>query len=264
MIKGYLQFLRFAAIPFGSVALITSVILVLLGAWYKSDDYRTRLKYALSQDFFIVFEQIKRSYTLSNVDVLLIGDSSCLMDVNAPYLSELLQGKSVESLCSMGYAGPEGYARLLRNYYERGKHADKVILMWVGHTFQQKEFMKYWVNFIHNNGVVETPDFDYFWGGLAKFRDVAVSRVLMEPMSGHYGRYFGNEYWFRRSIRENNGTTIDPTEVSSTTIGRHIFDRPGLINSRHAKPRSKVTTATFIALGTPNCSQKAWMPWRRN
>src|SRR5262249_28307791 len=69
------------------IALLMLVILSLVHLLYLKDPTRSRIFRYLSVDYMIVLEQLKRATTVVRPDVVLIGDSSCLMDVDAQRLS---------------------------------------------------------------------------------------------------------------------------------------------------------------------------------
>jgi hypothetical protein len=156
----------------------------------------------------VVFEQLRRSQRLGPTSTLLIGDSSCLMGVNAVRL-ERLTAAPVQSLCSIGFLGPRGYARLLENYLKRNPPPDRLIIMMHGISFERAPDWEVWENFVESDGASALGQ----RSALERVR--IVTRLVLAPplahlFGGRWGRYFGDPDAFFNELESGNGTTIDP------------------------------------------------------
>src|SRR5262249_1098734 len=94
--------LRLLLVSAAPIALLMLAILFSVHLLYLRDPTRTRINRYLSLDYMIVLEQLKRAATVSRPDIGLIGDSSCLMGVDAARLTARL-GRSAESFCSLAF-----------------------------------------------------------------------------------------------------------------------------------------------------------------
>jgi len=163
-----------------------------------------------NSDFLIVDGAIERSHSLPSVDVLLVGDSSCLMDVDVGAIRRLTGGTSVGSLCNVGYVGPAGYAVLLENYFSRGRHAKAVVLMM--HGLQMKrdpDWDASFTNYVIKDGMVGariTPA-SFVVQARQKFLSV-IEPISYQPLPGTYGLYYGSGYIFKKMFNEN--TVVEP------------------------------------------------------
>src|SRR5262245_17558770 len=72
---------------------------------------------ALDVDRTILTHQANASRQTNSADILLIGDSSCLMDVSASRLNEILEGHhQALNLGTFMYVGFDGYGAMLARY----------------------------------------------------------------------------------------------------------------------------------------------------
>lgn len=176
--------------------------------WYRHSPLNV-LPRAL--EYAIVEEQLQRSKTIAHADILVVGDSSGLMGVDAPLLGRLLGGKKVENLCTLGYVGPAGYASLLERYFQRGLKAETVILLMHGVSLNRPE--KEWEGW--QDMVVDERDFrggaENSWKGVrAKLNEVAFGRLFTLPMPGAWGGFYGTSFEVRDAIRTHAGSLYEP------------------------------------------------------
>jgi hypothetical protein len=88
---------------------VVLLVLVSGGAWNAIEPVPP----SQSLENVIVEAQIARAQAGRAVDLLIVGDSSALMGIDAPVLGAKLGGARVESLALFGSVGPAGYAALL-------------------------------------------------------------------------------------------------------------------------------------------------------
>jgi hypothetical protein len=159
----------------------------------------------------IVEGQRARAHTISDLDLLVIGDSSALMDVDAVRLGTALGGKRVESLATIGYVGPAGYARLLADYASAGHPVPTVIVLMHG------------VSLALSNSEIGERGFEAMVLEPARrclpgtAQNVIYQHVLAPaldlPLPGAYGRFYGGAAGLVAALRDNHGTLIDPNEL---------------------------------------------------
>ena len=176
--------------------------------WYRHSPLNV-LPRAL--EYAIVEEQLQRAKTIAHTDIVLVGDSSGLMGVDAPLLGQLLGGKKVENLCTLGYVGPAGYASLLERYFQRGEKAETVILLMHAVSLNRPE--KDWEGW--QEMVVDERDFrggaENSWKGVrAKLNQVAFGRLFTLPMPGAWGGFYGTTFEVREAMRTHSGSLYEP------------------------------------------------------
>jgi hypothetical protein len=139
----------------------------------------------------------------------LIGDSSCLMDVNASRLSAGL-GRSAESLCSLAYVGPVGYAQILSTLLERDASPRLLVIVLHPAAFQRDPSWDSWPAFVKNGGVVSAPPIRFPQSALDYIRVGLVERAIYNPLPGSYAMYYGGDQQFSGYIAAHRGSALDP------------------------------------------------------
>src|SRR5258708_7174039 len=154
-----------------------------------------------SIDHFIVLEQIKRAAALPAAEVAFLGDSSCLMGIDAPSIEGGLDLHRVESFCSLGYVGPAGYARMLAGMIERNAAPKVLVLVFHPATFRREPSWDSWPGFVANGGKVNAPPLHFPRSSLDFLELEWLSRLIYSPLPGAYALYYGSEGAFRSTIR---------------------------------------------------------------
>lgn len=161
-------------------------------------------------DYAIVDEQIRRSHALGATDVLLLGDSSGLTAVDPAVLSRELAGRSVEMLSVIGPVRPPGYARLLRNYLDRGLAPEAAIF--VLHPFALMHAYDEAKDGSTLAAVLEDrwPS-DGFPGDLRRaLNRYLFAGLLEEPLAGTFGALYGNGRELRGALAAAHGSVAHP------------------------------------------------------
>lgn len=169
-------------------------------------------------DHTIVDAQMRRSRTIGEVDLLVLGDSSGLTAIDPVRLSEHLGGASVEMLSVIGPVRAPGYARLLRNYLERGLTARAVLFVLqplsLMHAFDpdaEGEMHVVLAGRWESAGVLEDArraiNFHVLRG------------VLDEPFPGSFGALYGNGLGLRGFIEASHGSMVHPLAAGAGAPG---------------------------------------------
>jgi len=185
------------------------VILSLVHLLYLRDPTRSRIIRYLSVDYMIVLEQLKRAATVVRPDIALIGDSSCLMDVDAARLTARL-GRSAESLCSIAYVGPAGYSQLLSTLIERGASPGVLVVILHPAGFQRDPSWESWPTFVRNRGNFSAPPISFPQSALDYIRFELVEHAIYSPLPGRYAIYYGGDLQFSRYVATHRGGAVDP------------------------------------------------------
>ncbi len=191
-----------------------------LGAW---SGWFPAPRPTLDVDRTILVQKAEASRAAQDAEIVLLGDSSCLMDVSAPRLSKRL-GRPVLNLGTLSYLDLSANARLLRNYAQAnpGQLRAVVLLMhpeglrlahvdtWQEHAlysflagadFQPRERLADWVA-----GVLGA---DIFHGRL-------LARVLPRPLRGPFGCRYGFTEDLENYLKQNRGSAVDPESKPAT------------------------------------------------
>lgn len=159
----------------------------------------------------VIEEQFARARAGSDAEILLLGDSSGLQGVDPDLLGRLL-GRRVENLCTLGWVGPRGYARLLALAGGR-RQPDTVVLFLHGTSLEMPERMFAATGYEERVlGDLRLPPPERPWRGARRWLAGIWHRATRLPLPGAYGRFFGGNEEVRRHLRERHGGLIDPNE----------------------------------------------------
>jgi len=169
-----------------------------------SIDFRTGV------EMTIVREQVSRAETLGGADILFIGDSSALMGFDAAELEDML-GCGVESLATLGYAGPLFYSELLKIYSRHNSRIPVLVL------FIHPSSLKLTDSVFDKQGyetlLSERKSFDISSPGdrmRTYLLENVVGKIVYVLLPGYYGGYYGSAADLAEFIEDNNGTAVDP------------------------------------------------------
>lgn len=192
---------------------------------------------ALDTDRTIIIHQAQTSRTQSDAEVLLLGDSSCLMDVSARDLSARL-GRPALNLGTVSYLDPAAYALLLRQSVTANPgRLRAVILLMHPEALRRTGSEPYHLNVLTNFLAVR----DHFRNetlagqiscvaGVDIFSGRVLSRVRPAPLSGAFGRRYGFTADLERFMAANQGSAFEPDSVPLTGSAEYRLS-PSLKNS---------------------------------
>jgi hypothetical protein len=172
----------------------------------------------------IVAEQLERARSIPETDVLIVGDSSALMGVDASLLGRRLGGMSVENLSTLAWVGPRGYAHLLQMYFRRGLQAKAVVLLM--HEAAMNRPSAGWDNWEQVVLTEHAPSNEERNPLLAlrtALNSVLFGRVFAPPMPGLWGKFYGSQYEVRSAIRNYHGSLHEPYGETPADSGRWGF-----------------------------------------
>jgi hypothetical protein len=172
---------------------------------------------ALDVDSTLLVHQVEASRARPDADVLLLGDSSCLMDVSARELARRL-GVRVLNLGTHSYLDLNSYADLLREYataHPRGPRA--VVLLLHPEALRRMTPEPYHVALFQSllRGRDPQPGPDLRESllrmlGLEMVRTRILARLIPAPLHGAYGRYYGFSRDLDEYLTQNQGSAVDP------------------------------------------------------
>jgi hypothetical protein len=167
----------------------------------------------------ILIHQAESARKSNDAEVLLLGDSSCLMDISAQQLSTLL-GRPSLNLGTFSYLDVNAHALLLREYVQAnpGKLRAVVLLMnpeSLRRSGSESYYLQVITNFLagrdhSRNEIIEGRISSLM--GTDIFKGRLYSRILPVPLEGAYGRRYG----FNRDLEDfmirERGSAIDPEQ----------------------------------------------------
>jgi hypothetical protein len=172
----------------------------------------------------VIQEQVRRAKSISGTQVLVIGDSSAQMGVDAPLLTLLLDDKRVENLSTIGWVGPKGYARMLEMYFGRDLNAEAVVLLMHASSLDRPEGLGWerWESAVVDEHQLQWTQENLMDGIRSRFGTVLFGRLFALPMPAAWGRYYGTHLEVGDAIRENAGSIYEPTLVPPGALGDSV------------------------------------------
>jgi hypothetical protein len=173
---------------------------------------------ALDLEHTVLTHQAVASQTQGKSDILLIGDSSCLMNVSASQLEELYGGAHQPvNLGTFMYLGLDGYAAMLSRYaaVNPGRLRTVVVLVHPEMLRGVAPIPQY-LQFVST--VYSGDDYGEADSILGQLRglfglDIFQSRLLSRmplPLPKEYGRFYGFNLDLYNFMERHHGSAVDP------------------------------------------------------
>jgi hypothetical protein len=165
----------------------------------------------------ILIHQAEASRSTRDAEVILVGDSSCLMDISAPQLTEQL-GHSVLNLGTFSFLDLNAHALFLREYARANPgHLRAVVLLMHPESLRRLSSEPYYfsvlTNFFsgHDHCQSETALGQASCVlGVEIFRGRILARALPVPLPGAYGRRYGFTHDLESFLASERGSATDP------------------------------------------------------
>lgn len=228
-------------LPIGGVLLLGMMIRLIVFLPFVPNPRPT-----LDVDRTVIVQQIDASNRTDQADILLIGDSSCLMNVDAALLSEI-SGKRATNLGTLSFLDIHTFSRLLRNYLANQTKEPPTIIFLTHPDFVRKRSS--------SQAHIETFDYysnqkDHAYGYLASWDPRRllgthivdgrfISRIPI-ALSGRFAHFYGFTTELMEFMDLHNGSAIDPRilEADSLTGSTdyrvakfHVRQAPDLISA---------------------------------
>ena len=208
--------LQLVGLPLAPVAVFAG--LMHLGALFH---ILPRPRPTLDVDRTILIHQVEASRWRQNVDVLLMGDSSCLIDVHAPQLAKEL-GRPVLNLGTLSYLDLNAYRTLLKQFTSANPNSPKAIVLLMHpealrRTGPEPYHARLLQALIDGDDYVNRAtlrDAVSHFLGLEILRGRMIARLVPTPLTGSYRMRFGFSRDFERELSRNGGSAIDPERSS--------------------------------------------------
>jgi hypothetical protein len=172
---------------------------------------------SLDVDRTILFHQAQASRSRQSADIVLIGDSSCLMDVSVEQLTKLLPGAhAILNLGTLSYLDLRAFASLLAHYQAANPgQLQTVVLLMHPEALRRSRPADYDVAALRHfyagldycGPAVSRP---LCLLGVETFRGRVLSRALPLPLPGAFGRDYGFTHDLWRYVSAHRGSARDP------------------------------------------------------
>ena len=231
----------------------------------------------LDVDRTIVIHKIEASGSRQDAEVLLMGDSSCLMDLSAVKLTREI-GRPVLNLGALSYLDLKAHATLLQRFVAANPDQLKaVVLLLHPEALRRPAAEQYHTavfdHFVAGKDHVTKRNLAH-WLGLEFFRGRLLCRVLPTPLAGAYGRRYGFSADLQSYLAGQRGSAIDPDPKAFQGNPEYRLAPPLEIQSRAFKTAVPRSVKLFVAItpvpagfAPPNYAQQhrqmleQWSQW---
>jgi hypothetical protein len=175
-----------------------------------------------------------------SADIVLIGDSSCLMNIDASQLSELT-GRKVVNLGTVSFLDMKVFSNLLERYLKAQTKAPSEILLMVHPDFLRRSSPSrshvQWINDYmagkdHATNGKSWTSTEYLLG-VHVIRGRLLS-WLPRPLSAAFGSYFGFTRDLETYMWEHRGSAVDPRTIKASDLKGSKEYRISTANLRNA------------------------------
>ncbi|MBI5388031.1 MAG: hypothetical protein HZA90_25485 [Verrucomicrobia bacterium] len=172
---------------------------------------------ALDVDRTLLIHQIEAARSRQEAEIVLVGDSSCLMDISAKQLSALL-GCRVLNLGTHSYLDLLAYAQLLREHVAAHPRPPRAVVLLLHPEALRRVTPETYHSALFQS-LLRGEDLPPLGGprerirqllGLEAFRNRCLSRWLPAPLPGAYGRTYGFSRDLEKFLMRNQGSVLDP------------------------------------------------------
>lgn len=179
----------------------------------------------LDADRTILLHQASMSQSEQQADTLLIGDSSCMMNVSARLLSELLPGRhQVLNLGTLSYLDLASFAGFVRNYVSANpERLRTIVLLMHPEALRRVAASDYHLDVLRHfyAGTDFCSPAASSWTcaiGSEVFKGRIWSRLIPNALDGAFGLKYGFTSGLRSFLLQQNGSLIDPQEYDGSVV----------------------------------------------
>jgi hypothetical protein len=191
-------------------------------------------------------------------EILLIGDSSCLMDVDAVLLEELLSKKknrsvSVLNLGVVSFSKMDDFGKLVDRAIVANPGGLKRIVLLVHPEMLRRRDKP--VNLSPDNFYEPLKQTDlsalgsiHFWLGLDTFERVVLRRCLPSPLPNQWGSFYGFHTGLQRYLQEHKGSAVEYTNYKQGKRVSRFLAETSVLNEARAL-RERLPKGIPLAIG---------------
>lgn len=200
---------------------VLAVVMHLGARWALLPDPRP----VFDVDRTILLHQAWFSGQKHDATTVLIGDSSCLMDISADDLQRALgSGNTMVNLGTLSYLSWSDYALLLERFAKANSGTLKrVILFMHPEALRRTSAVDYHVNlmraFLERRDYFDPPVTPLMvWSGGEILKGRLISRVLPQTLPGAYGEFYGFNIDLWNYLSAHRGSAIDPRQYDPSKV----------------------------------------------
>lgn len=165
----------------------------------------------------VLLHQADAAQSAHDAEIILLGDSSCLMNVSACQLSTEL-GRRVLNLGTFSFLDVNAHAAMLRHYAQAnpGRLRAIVLLMHAeslrrlsAEPYYVEALTNFWTGQDHFTTETIAGQFNHAFG-IDIFKGRLLSRALPLPLGGAYGRRYGFTRDLESALTAESGSATDP------------------------------------------------------
>ena len=168
--------------------------------------------------------QADASMAGGDADILLIGDSSCLMNIDASILSEQL-GVKVLNMGTVSFLNIETFAKLLEKYFESSsKHPSAVVLVthpdFLRRSSPSRSHVAWMEHYLAGrDDLSRKPTWKSIdqWLGAHIFQG-RILKFLPRPLAVEFGRQFGFTRDLENYMNAHGGSALDPRTLDPKNL----------------------------------------------
>lgn len=167
-------------------------------------------------DRTILHHQAAASRTLRPVNIVLIGDSSCLMDVSVPLLNRELPGTTALNLGTLSYLSLDAYADLLRPFAQTNRATLQTVVLLLHpdalRRAGESEYHRAILTSLLADADFCPPNEPELLCrlGIETFRARVLTQLVPQPLTGALARHYGFSGNLWSFLAAHGGSAIDP------------------------------------------------------
>jgi hypothetical protein len=229
-------------------------------------------------DQTIVVHQAEMSRRRNGANLVLVGDSSCLMDIAALPLGERLSVPTL-NLGTLSLLGIDNFAEIVAHQIKANPDTVRMVVLAVHpealrRVTPEARYVRFLRNFYDGIDTCEAADVVdkiVCATGIDSFRNRIVSRLVPSPLSGSYGRVYGFSADLERYMTREAGTVVEPTRDKFSGSAEYWLAekaKPASATFRRAVPSSiklavviTPVPASFALPGYPAHYQEMLREW---
>jgi hypothetical protein len=172
---------------------------------------------ALDTDRTILFHQAEASLQAQQANLILVGDSSCLMDVAVEQLNRSLPPPNQAlNLGTLSYLDLGAFRSMVEHYVTANPDRLRTVVLLMnpealrraGATEYHLDLLRHYYQGTDFCGPTLAPLL--CGAGVEIFRGRFLSRAMPQPLSGAYGRFYGFTHDLWDYLSAHGGSAIDP------------------------------------------------------
>jgi len=205
-------------------------------------------------DSTILIHQADAARNLQGNALVLLGDSSCLMDVDASQLTEQLR-ISCLNLGTLSYLDLDAAGQLLRLQATPPEEAPQHVVLLMHPEALRRAMAEEWMQrFLSDylDGRLRPVTSAWLgrlqsWTGLATWKACVLDRFVSAPLSGAFGRQYGFCRQLEDYMKAHRGSALDPR--ADPFAGSREYQLAASLEAKSRMFASTVPTGTVLSVG---------------